>query len=226
MDYILNIHTATEQAIVAICNGETVLDTLTNEDPKRHAAFLHEAIYKVLHNNDIPMTDLKAIGVTNGPGSYTGIRVGLAAAKGLCFALGIPLITYNTLEAMAISRIDEIKDNHALYCPMIDARRMEVFTALYEADMTPVEEPSAKVLADGSYEEYLRNKAIYFSGNGSKKLQNLIGDHQNARFILKEIEAKGLGKISFDKYKNHQFDSVAYAEPSYLKEFFFMQKQA
>ena len=173
MDYILNIHTATEQAIVAICKGETVLDTLTNEDPKCHAAFLHEAINKVLHNNDIPMTKLKAIGVTNGPGSYTGIRVGLAAAKGLCFALGIPLITYNTLEVMAISAIDEIKDKNALYCPMIDARRMEVFTAMYKADMNIVEEPSAKILADGSYEEYLRNKAIYFFGNGSKKMQNI-----------------------------------------------------
>ena len=226
MDYILNIHTATERAIVAICNGKTILDTMTNEDPKGHAAFLHEAIHKVLHNNDISIDSLNAIGVTNGPGSYTGIRVGLAAAKGLCYALQIPLITFSTLEAMAVSAIEEIKDKNAFYCPMIDARRMEVFTALYDADINPVEQPAAKILADGSYLEYLAARPIYFFGNGSAKLQNLIHDHQNAHFISSEIEANGICKISFEKYKKCQFDSVAYAEPSYLKEFLFMQKQA
>lgn len=226
MDYILNIHTATEQAIVAICNEEKVLDQMTNEDPKSHATFLHDAIFKVLHNNDIPVTNLKAIGVTSGPGSYTGIRVGLAAAKGLCYALKIPLITYSTLEAMAVSAIEKIKDKNAFYCPMIDALRMEVFTAMYDADMNLVEQPSAKILSDQSYKEYPGNRTVYFFGNGSSKLQNLMSDHEAARFILSEIEAESLCKISGEKYKNRQFDSVAYAEPSYLKEFFFMQKQA
>jgi len=103
---------------------------------------------------------------------------------------------------------------------------MEVFTALYDVGKNPVEQPAAKILADGSYQEYLAGRPIYFFGNGSIKLQNLIHDHHNARFISNEIDAKGICKTSCEKYKNHQFDSVAYAEPSYLKEFFFMQKQA
>lgn len=226
MNYILNIHTASEEAIIAICDEESAIASITNGDPKSHATFLHTAIYKVLHNNDISMTDLKAIGVANGPGSYTGIRVGLAAAKGLCYALEIPLITYSTLEVMAISAIEKMKDKNAFYCPMIDARRMEVFTAMYDADMNLVEQPSAKILGDTSYQEYSGKRPIYFFGNGSIKLQHLLPADPYVHFILNEIEAETLCKISWEKYKNHQFDSVAYAEPSYLKEFFFMQKQA
>ena len=163
---------------------------MTNEDPKSHAAFLHTAIHKILHNNDISVNDLKAIGVTNGPGSYTGIRVGLATAKGLCYALKIPLITFNTLEVMAVSAIENIKDKNAFYCPMIDARRMEVFTAVYDADMNPVEQPSAIDLADKSYQEYLANSQFIFLEMEAQNLQNLIHDHQNAHFIFSEIDAQ------------------------------------
>lgn len=225
MDYILNIHTASEKAIVAICDEKKVVATMTNEDSKSHGTFLHEAIHKVLHNNDISMTDLKAIGVSNGPGSYTGIRVGLATAKGLCYALGIPLVTYSTLEVMTRSAIQEKKDKNAFYCPMIDARRMEVFTALYDADLNLVEQPSARILEENSYREFLDLRPVYFYGNGSSKLQHLLIEQPRAHFISNEITAEDLCSISWERVKNSQFDSVAYAEPSYLKEFFFMQKQ-
>ncbi|MEO8862667.1 MAG: tRNA (adenosine(37)-N6)-threonylcarbamoyltransferase complex dimerization subunit type 1 TsaB, partial [Ginsengibacter sp.] len=147
MGYILNIHTATETALVSLADGPVVLGTLTNEETKQHAAFLHLAIDKILKDRQIAIKELEAIGVSSGPGSYTGIRVGLAAAKGLCFALNIPMITYNSLELLALSAIDFAKDKEGLYCPMIDARRMEVYTALYKFTEEEVFGPSALILS-------------------------------------------------------------------------------
>lgn len=220
MEYILNIHTATETAIVSICCGEKVLATSINKDPKQHAAFLHSAIHVILQENDILISQLKAIGVTNGPGSYTGIRVGLATAKGLCYALKIPLITFNTLEVMALSAVENIQDKNALYCPMIDARRMEVFTAVYNYDIKAIIPPSAMIITENSFEEKQQLHPIYFFGNGSQKFKNQAKNIPHSYFIDQEITSKELCKISWGKYQKKEFDNVAYAEPLYVKEFF------
>ncbi len=224
MDYILNIHTATETAIVNIYDGEKVLATSVNTNSKEHAAYLHTAIHKILQENDISINQLKAIGVTNGPGSYTGIRVGLATAKGLCYALKIPLITFNTLEVMALSATENIQDRNALYCPMIDARRMEVFTAVYDYDLKEVMPPSAIIISENFLEELLHPQPIYFFGNGSEKFKNIGKNISGSYFIKQEIASKGLCKVVSGKYQRKEFDDIAYAEPLYLKEFYSTQK--
>ena len=139
MNYILNIHTTENRAIVNICDEDHVLSTMENETQNQHARFLHLSIQKLLQEANIPVSDLKAIGVTGGPGSYTGIRIGLATTKGLCFALGIPMMMYNSLELMAFSAtIEHVENEKALFCPMIDARRMEVFSAVYDYNLAEI----------------------------------------------------------------------------------------
>ncbi len=218
MAYILNIHTSTETAIVNITDGEKVLGTLMNDEPKQHAAFLHSAIRELLIQQGIRITKLDAIGVSSGPGSYTGIRVGLATAKGLCYALKIPMITYNSLEVMALSAVNFVKDNHALYCPMIDARRMEAYTAVYNYDMQEITPPSAIVLNENSFADILNSNKIYFSGSGSNKFQQLI-KNANAVFLNHRISTESLAKFAWEKFKKNDFENISYVQPLYIKEF-------
>ncbi len=224
MNYILNIHTATETAIVSICDGQKILATSINTNPKQHASFLHTAIQQILQENDIQINQLKAISVTNGPGSYTGIRVGLATAKGLCYSLKIPLITYNTLEVMTLSAIVNIQDKNAFYCPMIDARRMEVFAAVYNYAIKEVMPPSAMIITQNSFEELLQLQPVYFFGNGSEKFKKIAKNIPPSYFIDQEISCKVLCKIAWEKYQKNEFNDTAYAEPLYIKEFYSMHK--
>lgn len=218
MDFILNIHTATETAIINISSGQKVLSTLINTDSKQHATFLHTAIHQLLLKNEVRINDLKAIAVTSGPGSYTGIRVGLATAKGLCFSLKIPLITLNTLEAMAFAATENIKDKKAFYCPMIDARRLEVFTAMYNYDLKEIMPPSAVILTESSFSEFTDNPKIYFFGNGSEKFKDLV-DKSSFVFINQEITSDAISHLSNEKYQNKDFTPLIYSEPLYIKDF-------
>ena len=224
MPYILNIHTATEEAIVNICDGEKILATLYNNDPKHHATFLHTAIKEILEGVKIAPKHLNAVGVTRGPGSYTGIRVGLAAAKGLCFALNIPLITINTLEVMAHSLKSEIQDADALYCPMIDARRMEVFTAIYDFNLREVFAPRAVILDSSIFSSIAQGKKLIFSGNGCIKLRD-NNELLNTEFHPKiTITSKSLASCGEFKFSNANFDDIAYSSAEYLKEFYLFPK--
>src|SRR5215208_5364975 len=138
MSFILNIDTALETASVSLANNGRMLQSLVSESQKDHASWLHPAIKILLEKQGIGMDQLVAVGVSNGPGSYTGLRVGLSTAKGFCYALNIPLITIGTLKLMAFSARDEAED---LICPMIDARRMEVYTAIYTGEMAELIKP-------------------------------------------------------------------------------------
>lgn len=219
MDYILDIHTATEKAIVSISDGNKIISSFENNEPKQYASFLHTAIEKMLHENDILINSLKAVGVSAGPGSYTGIRVGLATAKGLCFALNIPLISFNTLEVMAIAAIENLGDATALYCPMIDARRMEVFTAVYDGQLNMVMPPSAMILAENSFQELIKKRSIYFFGNGSEKFKRITSNLSFFSFVIEKIGAEALAKIAWRKYLKKDFTDMVSAEPFYLKDF-------
>ena len=184
MALILNIDTATEFASVCISNNNEVIAYEENLEQKSHASFLQPAIKKAMDNGQWSIENLDAIAVTNGPGSYTGLRVGLASAKGLCFALNKPLILLNTLDVMASASIEESgignKElvNETLFCPMIDARRMEVFTAVYDTNLNTIIAPCAMILDNQSFAKELANNTIVFSGSGSSKLQELnFGDN-------------------------------------------------
>ena len=219
MNFILNIHTATENAIVNLCDGAEVLNTFENSDPKQHASFLHVAINQILLDAHIQANELCAIGVTAGPGSYTGIRVGLASAKGLCFALNIPLVTFNTLEVMALSLIDNVS-KESLYCSMIDARRMEVFTAIYDQNLKEIIPPSAIVLTKNSFEDLISRHSIYFTGSGIEKFENLNPDVPKSNFFNgPAISTKTFGAFSWKKFQEKKFVNAANASAIYIKEF-------
>jgi tRNA threonylcarbamoyladenosine biosynthesis protein TsaB len=221
MNYILNIDTTSEKAIVNIADGQQVIGSLLNADAKKHASFLHSSIHQLLKENNINPSELKAIGVTGGPGSYTGIRVGLATAKGLCFALNIHLMMFNTLEVMAFSAIEKIGKPDILYCPMIDARRMEVFTAVYDEQLDQVMEPSALILTEDSFKKMAEKQPIYFFGSGAEKFKNLINNwSKNYHSADEDVSSDSLAKFAWQKFEKKDFENVAYSKPLYIKEFF------
>ncbi len=219
-NYIINIHTTGETAMVLLSKEEHVLGLELNHEFKEHAKFLHPAIHQLLKENNVTPSHLCAVAVTHGPGSYTGIRVGLAAAKGFCYALKIPLITLNTLDVLAISATQKLKDPMSLYCPMIDARRMEVYSAMYNFQHIRIMEPQAVILTSSFSEKFTESGNVYFFGSGSKKFQELlVNDKLNYIFETIDIQPEALAKISFQRFLSKEFSDLAYSEPEYLKDF-------
>lgn len=220
MSLIINIDTALENAHVSIAEDGKVLQVLFNGLQKEHASFLHAAIQKLLKNTGIQLTKIDAVAVTAGPGSYTGLRVGLASAKGLCYALKKPLITLNTLEVLTVSVIQVLPhlDEQVLLCPMIDARRMEVFTAIYQKDLAIRLHPCALILDESSYSHELSHNKILFFGNGSDKWKATCR-HPNAQFEKVSILPESMSKYAFTQFLRKNFTELAYSEPFYLKDF-------
>lgn len=219
--YILNIHTTSEKAMVNICADDNLLETLVNNNSREHASFLHMAIHQLLQKNEILATQLSAVGVTGGPGSYTGIRVGLATAKGLCFALKIPLMIFNTLELMAFSARENGHRKNDWYCPMIDARRMEVFTAVYDEHLNTIIPPSAIVLDENSFNEFAQQNPVYFFGSGALKFKNLLVHVPSTySFSDETISSEGLARFSWNQFEKNNFDNLITAEPIYIKDFY------
>lgn len=222
MSLILNIDTATELASVCLSNNGVSVACLQHEDQKGHAAFVHSAIQTIVSKSDIQLSQLDAIAVTSGPGSYTGLRVGMATAKGMCYALSKPLILINTLEVMtqaALQTIESTQLTASWYCPMIDARRMEVFTAIYDEQLQTIMQPTSLILEANCLDEILDQKSIYFFGNGSIKWQP-IAPKTNTFFIEIQHTANHLGQLSILAFNKNDFSNLSYAEPSYLKETF------
>lgn len=218
MALILNIDTATETALISLAENETVLCFAINNNQKDHASFLHPAIQDLLNKTGKTINKIDAVAVTSGPGSYTGIRVGMATAKGLCYALQKPLITINTLEVIALSSILKNNEN-ALYCAMIDARRMEVFTAVYDKDLNEIIVPQSMILQPDTFRELLKTNKIYFSGSGAVKMNAVVGN-ENVFIMNDEITAESMANLSFQHYKSGRFSDISYSSPVYLKEFY------
>lgn len=219
--YILQINTAFNEASIGIGLNGDLVDESINTTQQEHAGFLQPAIQEICKRTGIGLKTLAAVSVMNGPGSYTGLRVGLAAAKGICYALKIPLICINTLDWIAFGNF---ADDIDLICPMIDARRMEVFTGLYSREMNRILEPSALVLDEQSFAAQLSEKRIGFVGNGAAKWKEIC-THSNAAFPASTEDAHHFCRMSFSAYQNKQYADLAYAEPFYTKEFFNTQKK-
>ncbi len=218
MSIILNIDTAQETAFVCISENGLPIFIAENHSQKDHASFLHPAIDELLKKAAISITELDAIAVTKGPGSYTGLRVGMSAAKGLAYTLQKPLITISTLELMAHDMLMTTGDKESMNCPMIDARRMEVFTAMYDSNLKETIPPSALILDDNTFADTLKNNRIYFTGSGSLKFQHIC-KHENAKFIQSnnlKISMSDMSKIMFDI---NLFNDIALVEPDYLKAY-------
>jgi tRNA threonylcarbamoyladenosine biosynthesis protein TsaB len=218
MALILNIDTATEMASISLSErGKSIL-LLENNEQKEHASWLHTAIAGMLRDTGYRMRDLQAIAVAAGPGSYTGLRVGMAAAKGFCYALGIPMITENTLKIMTLAAIEQAPGG-GLFCPMIDARRMEVFTAVYTGELVELMPPTALIIDENSFSAYLPQRQMSFFGGGSYKCKPLL-IATSAAFIEINYHAGYLGILSFLRYLQQEFTDIAYSEPVYTKEFY------
>ncbi len=223
MALILNIDTATENATICISENNKVIDHLSNAHQKDHASFLHPAIKNLLEKAGVSINKLDAVAVSAGPGSYTGLRVGMASAKGLCYALNIPFITISTLQIMALSSANQMKEQAALYCPMIDARRMEVFTAIYDYDLTEIIQPCSMILEDENFKVLLEKNKIFFSGSGILKLKEIL-HNENAFFNDSSISHSGMAHLAYEYYSKKNFANIYNSSPVYLKEFYTLFK--
>ncbi|MBP0904626.1 tRNA (adenosine(37)-N6)-threonylcarbamoyltransferase complex dimerization subunit type 1 TsaB [Mariniflexile gromovii] len=216
MSVILSIETATTNCSVAISKaGKTIVLKEDNSKNYSHAESLHVFINAVLKEAGLASKDLDAIAISKGPGSYTGLRIGVSAAKGLCFALDKPLISVPTLEALA----HQVDANDGVIVTMLDARRLEVYAAIFDSNYNRIKETEAQILDENAFADYLAKGKVYFVGNGVEKTKGLI-KHENAVFVENKLpSASQMGMLAFDKYKNGDFEDVAYFEPYYLKDF-------
>ncbi|MGM5468851.1 tRNA (adenosine(37)-N6)-threonylcarbamoyltransferase complex dimerization subunit type 1 TsaB [Flavobacteriaceae bacterium LMO-SS05] len=216
MALLLNIETSTTNCSVSLSKkGETLIIKEDYSTKFSHAEFLHVFIDEIVKSANINRLDLDAIAVSKGPGSYTGLRIGVSAAKGLCYSLDKPLIAVSTLESLS----HQIKIDNGVIVPMLDARRMEVYSAIFDANHHQIRATQAQILEDGAFLEYLDKGKVYFIGTGVEKTKTLI-QHKNAIFIEHKLpSANEMGKLAYDSYKKNAFENVAYFEPFYLKDF-------
>lgn len=216
----LLINTAFQDASVAIAVDGKLIDQVLNPVQKEHASFLHPAIQTLCKNNGITLNDFKAISVINGPGSYTGLRVGLSAAKGICYAKQLPLICINSLEWIAYGNKEQAID---LVAPMIDARRMEVFTAIYSKNMELDLPPTNLILDDKSFLSYLNIRKVLFAGDGMLKWKSIC-IHENAQFGESLHDENHHAQLADQCFSKKEFASLFSASPFYTKDFYSTQK--
>ena len=217
MALILLIETATKSCWVALALNEKIIACKEEVNEKySHAEQLNTFILNLFQGQKLDLQNIDAIAVSKGPGSYTGLRIGISTAKGLCYSLDKPLISISTLRAMAYGVAQ--KESADLYCPMIDARRMEVYNAFYDTSNNEVRAINADIINEDSYQKELELEVLFF-GDGAKKCSQLI-KHPNARF-LDEIypSSKDMATLAMQKFDNKAFEDIAYFEPCYLKDF-------
>ncbi|MCK0202291.1 tRNA (adenosine(37)-N6)-threonylcarbamoyltransferase complex dimerization subunit type 1 TsaB [Ornithobacterium rhinotracheale] len=217
MTLILNIETSTRNCSVSVArDGKLVALCEESKENYEHAEKLHRFMQWALEAEDLSFEDLDAVCVSKGPGSYTGLRIGVSAAKGLCFSLNIPLLSLNSLEILA--RSVENENNADYIIPMIDARRKEVYTATFTPQMQIIEKTNAKILDETSFQSF-NNKKIIVLGDGASKASEIL-KLENATYLTESLpSAKDMCAESFKLYQNQQFEDVAYFEPFYLKDF-------
>lgn len=216
MAFILNIETATKNCSVSLTeNGKILALKESNDGNYSHAEKLHPFIQDVFKEANLSIDKIDAVAVSKGPGSYTGLRIGVSAAKGLCFAKNKPLISINTLGSLA----NTVTVNSGFIVPMLDARRMEVYSAVYNANHQQIRAIKAEIIDENSFSEYLSEDNVYFVGDGAEKCKEIIKS-KNAVFIDATFpSAKEMAMLSYDKYKISDIEDVAYFEPFYLKDF-------
>ena len=216
MLYILNIETSTTNCSVSLSNGgETLVLKEDYNSNFSHAESLHIFIEEVIKAAKIKPSEIDAIAVSMGPGSYTGLRIGVSSAKGLCFSLDKPLIAISTLESLSL----QVSIEKGYIVPMLDARRMEIYSAIFDENHIQIRDIQAQILDENLFMDYLEKDKVYFIGNGVEKTKTII-KHKNAVFIENKLpSANEMGLKAFNKYQNNDFENVAYFEPFYLKDF-------
>jgi tRNA threonylcarbamoyladenosine biosynthesis protein TsaB len=219
MAYLLALETSSTICSVALFQDNHLLGISELQIEKSHSSHITVLVDQLLHNCQVPLAALSAVVLSGGPGSYTGLRIGSSTAKGLCFSLDIPLIEVSTLKALALGAKSLIPAAQAdLYCPMIDARRMEVYTTVLNADLETLMPVSPVVLTAESFQEQLSQHRMLFFGSGAAKAQVLLADKPQALFLPHlQLSARWLGQEGLEKYAQGLFEDAAYYEPFYLK---------
>lgn len=223
MARILNLETATTNCSVSISEGDNIICLKENNaENYSHSEQLHLFIKEALEEASLSFSDLDAIAVSKGPGSYTGLRIGVSAAKGLCFSLDLPLISIPTLESMA----NQIKASEGeVIIPVLDARRMEVYSSVYDSAYQKVRDTRAEVIDEDSFKEFSPHSKIYIVGSGAEKCKEIV-KHSNFTFNTSVVpSAREMGKIASRKFQEGSFEDVAYFEPYYLKDFVLQVKK-
>jgi len=223
MSYILCIETGTTTCSVALGNEGGVIGYKDLSDSKAHASQLSILIDELLKSLDFDISSIDAVAVSKGPGSYTGLRIGVSLAKGICYALGKPLLAVESLHSMVYGISEFLHYEEGLkaniYCPMIDARRMEVYTAFFNSKLEPIDDVRALVVEPDSFDEQLKDSRVLFFGDGASKCKSVISN-QNAIFIDNfEPSARFMLPLAIKAYKDEIFEDIAYFEPFYLKDF-------
>ncbi|MDP4206501.1 MAG: tRNA (adenosine(37)-N6)-threonylcarbamoyltransferase complex dimerization subunit type 1 TsaB [Bacteroidota bacterium] len=225
MPLILNLESSTEVCSVVLSRDGEIIASRENAEGQNHAKLLTVFVEEIFKETGITAQSLDAVAVSSGPGSYTGLRIGVSTAKGICYAAEKPLIAVSPLQSMAHYVASVKKDiapassENILFCPMIDARRMEVYTALYDSSNTIVKAVSAQIIDENSFREQLESGLVLFFGNGSEKCRKFIV-HENAYFVENVVtSARFMYLLAEKAYRENRFVDVAYYEPFYLKDF-------
>lgn len=220
MAKILLIETATPICSVAIAIDGIVTVIKESSEPNSHSAKLSVMIRDILETANIPYSELDAVCVSSGPGSYTGLRIGVSTAKGLCYALEKPLLAVGTLQNIAAGYMLLHPQYTGYICPMIDARRMEVYSAIFDSNGNYIRQTNADIITENIYDQWLEQNNITFIGDGADKTRSILEGKNNVMFDTDfKISAKGMAQIAEKRYENKQFEDVAYFEPFYLKDF-------
>lgn len=217
---IICLETATTLCSVALCDDSGII-SLREDDSRSHASLVTVFVDEILREHDMKVRDLEAVAVSKGPGSYTGLRIGVSVAKGLAFGAGIPLIGIDTTLSMCNGMIMKGygQDKDSLFCPMLDARRMEVYYAIYDASGSKIKDISAEIITENSFRSFPESKKIIFFGDGAMKCREVIG-RENAVFAEEfRISAAHMYAPVIKAFKEKKFEDIAYFEPFYLKDF-------
>jgi len=217
---LLSLDTSIRGCSVAVHADSVLLASYDLHTDRSSSAMLTTLMKSAVENSGFKLADLDAIAVAKGPGSYTGLRVGVSTAKGLCYALDKPLIAVNTLEAMSLQIIPFFPKG-TLFCPMIDARRMEVYASVFNAEYEIVQNTEAIIMDEKSFVDLLKDHKIVFFGDGAAKCQALLSENPNAIFLNDEIRpsARTVGKLAAKSFEESNFEDLASFEPFYLKDF-------
>lgn len=220
MSFILHIETSTPLCSVAVSDDEKIHGELISGNTNDHAASLTLLISELLHKTAIDIKKIEAVSVSAGPGSYTGLRIGVSTAKGICHSLNIPLLGIDTLRSMTQAVQLKYKDEKMLYCPMVDARRMEVYCAIYRRELQTVLEPGARIIDKDIFSAYIESSPVIFFGSGAEKCRALL-EHKNALVLTDFLQtAQNIVPLASDAYHKKTFADLAYFEPFYLKNFY------
>jgi tRNA threonylcarbamoyladenosine biosynthesis protein TsaB len=225
MPTLLQIETATNICSVALSRDGQLLSLRESAAKNAHSSVLTTFIEECLTLSGVQISEIDAIAVSEGPGSYTGLRIGVATAKGLCYALEKPLIAISTLKSMASGMLNSVLGTRysvlgSLLCPMIDARRMEVFSSIFDSGLVEIRETLAEIIDENSFSDLLKDHTIFFAGDGAVKCKPFLADNKNAYFLDDfQVSAGYMIQLAEEKYFSGDFENLAYFEPYYLKDF-------